>query len=52
MLQGIWWDRSLDSWMFLGIDVMISILASPLSREALNPFMVKSDPHNKKPFVN
>ena len=40
VLQGIWWDRSLDSWMFLGTDVMISILASPLSREALNPFMV------------
>ena len=29
MLQGIWWDRSLDSWVFLGIDFMISILASP-----------------------
>ena len=27
--QGIWWDRSLDSWMFLGTDFMISILASP-----------------------
>ena len=26
VLQGIWWDRSLDSWMFLGIDFMISIL--------------------------
>ena len=24
----IWWDRSLDSWMFLGTDFMISILAS------------------------
>ena len=23
------WDRSLDSWMFLGTDFMISILASP-----------------------
>ena len=29
VLQGIWQDRSLDSWMFLGIDFMISILASP-----------------------
>ena len=29
VLQGIWWDRSLDSWMFLGTDFMISILASP-----------------------
>ena len=28
-LQGIWWDRSLDSWMFLGTEFMISILASP-----------------------
>ena len=28
VLQGIWWDRSLDSWMFLGTDFMISILAS------------------------
>ena len=29
VLQGIWWDRSLDSWMFLGTDFMISMLASP-----------------------
>ena len=29
VLQGIWWDRSSDSWMFLGTDSMISILASP-----------------------
>ena len=29
VLQGIWWDRSLDSWMFLGTEFMISILASP-----------------------
>ena len=29
MLQGIWWDSSLDSWMFLGTFFMISILASP-----------------------
>ena len=28
MLQGIWWDRSLDGWMFLETDFMISILAS------------------------
>ena len=28
VLQGIWWDRSSDSWMFLGTDFMISILAS------------------------
>ena len=28
-LQGIWWDRSLDSWMFLGTNFMISTLASP-----------------------
>ena len=27
VLQGIWWDRSLDGWMFLGTHVMISILA-------------------------
>ena len=29
VLPGIWWDRSLDSWMFLGTDFMISILAFP-----------------------
>ena len=29
VLQGIWWERSLYSWMFLGTDFMISILASP-----------------------
>ena len=29
VLQGIWWDRSLDSQMFLGKDFMISILAFP-----------------------
>ena len=29
VLQGIWWDRPLYSWMFLGTDFMISILASP-----------------------
>ena len=29
VLQGIWWDRSLDSRMFLGTDFIISILASP-----------------------
>ena len=29
VLQGIWWNRYLNSWMFLGTDFMISILASP-----------------------
>ena len=29
LLQGIWWDRSLDSWMFLETDFMISILSCP-----------------------
>ena len=29
VLQRIWWDRSLDSWMYLGTDFIISILASP-----------------------
>ena len=29
LFQGIWWDRSLDRWVFLGTDFMISILASP-----------------------
>ena len=29
VLQGIWWDRSLESWMFLETDFVISILASP-----------------------
>ena len=32
VLQGIWWDRSLDSWIFLGTDFMIIILASPLEK--------------------
>ena len=46
VLQGIWWDRCLDSWMFLGTDFMISVLASPL-----NPFMETSDPQDwQKPF--
>ena len=44
VLQGIWCNRSLDSWMFLGTHYMISILALLVSREALNPFMVISDP--------
>ena len=29
VLQGIWWDRSLDDWIFLGTDFTISIPASP-----------------------
>ena len=29
VLQGIWWDKSIDTWMFLGTDFVISILASP-----------------------
>ena len=29
VLQEIWWDMSLDSWMVLGTDFMIWILASP-----------------------
>ena len=29
VLQGIWWDRTLDNWMFLGTDFMVWILASP-----------------------
>ena len=29
VLRGIWWDGSLDSWMFLGTDFMISIPVSP-----------------------
>ena len=29
VLQGIWWDRPLESWMFLGTDFIISVLASP-----------------------
>ena len=45
VLQGIWWDRSLDSWMFSGTDFRISLLLL-ISRKALNPFMVTSDPHD------
>ena len=52
VLQGIWWRRSLDGWMFLGTHFMISNLASLLSREALSPFMVTSDPHDyRKTFL-
>ena len=29
VLQGIWWDRSLDSWIFIGTDFMIPFLISP-----------------------
>ena len=29
VLQGIWWDRFLDSWMFLQTNFMLSALASP-----------------------
>ena len=29
VFQQIWWDKSLDSWMLLGTDFMISTLASP-----------------------
>ena len=46
MLQGIWWDSSLDSWMFLGTDSLSQSLHLLTSREALNPFMVTSDPLN------
>ena len=50
VLQGIWWDRSLDSWMFLGI-LWSQSLYLLISREALNPFMVTSDPQDgQKPF--
>ena len=45
-LQGIWWDRSLDSWMFLGTDLWSQSLHLLISRETLNPFMVTSDPHD------
>ena len=42
VLQGIWWDRSLDSWMFLGTDFMISILASPPILRSTKSFHVDS----------
>ena len=29
VVQGTWWNRSLDTWMLLGTGFMISILASP-----------------------
>ena len=29
LLQGLWWDWPVDSWMFLGTDFMVSILAPP-----------------------
>ena len=31
-LQGIWWDRSLESWMFLETDFMISVISSYLEK--------------------
>ena len=46
VLQGISWDRSLDSWMFLGTDLWSQSLHLLISRETLNPFMVTSDPHD------
>ena len=52
VLQGIWWNRSLDSWMFLGRILWSQSLHLLISREALNPFTVTSDPHDwQKPFV-
>ena len=46
VLQRNWWDRSLDSWIFSGTDFMIPILATPVSRKALNPLLVTSPPHD------
>ena len=37
VLQGIWWDRSLDSWMFSGMGFMISILTSLIQRSTKFP---------------
>ena len=50
VLQGIWWDRSLprDSWMFLQTVLWSQSLKLLISREALNLFMVISDPHESE----
>ena len=36
VLQGIWWDRSLDSWMFLGTNFTLLVLASPHIERSTN----------------
>ena len=53
VLRGIWWDGSLDSWMFLGTDFMISIPVSPhiwRSTKSLHGD-IRSSWLTKKPFV-
>ena len=52
VLQGIWWDRSLDSWMFLGTDFIISILASSHMEKNTKSLHgdIRSSWVTKKPF--
>ena len=46
VLQGIWWDRSLDSWdVFRNRFYDLNPCSLLIFREALNPFMVTSDRH-------
>ena len=54
VLQGIWWDRSLDSWMVLGTDFIISILASPYIYRSTKSLHgdIRPSSLTKNPFVN
>ena len=54
VLQGICWDRSLDSWIFSGTDFVISILVSPhilRSTKSLHGD-IRPSSLTKNPFVN
>ena len=46
VLQGLWWDSSLDDWVFSGTDFMILILASPhtWSSESWEPSLQTGGP--------
>lgn len=44
LLQGNWWNRSLDSQIFSGTDFMIPFLHLFISKRSLNPFVVTSAP--------
>ena len=54
VLQGIWWDRSLDSWMVLGTYFIISILASPHILRSIKSLHgdIRPSSLTKNPFVN
>ena len=52
VIQGVWWDSSLDSWVFWKMILWSQWFHFLISRKALSPFMVASDPvTSRKPFV-